>query len=76
MRKNEELYQKVQEWFARMPKQLRCPACADHHWELRFLEDTVGTENAPAQTPSVITVMCSCCGHLSFFDAKVMGLKD
>jgi hypothetical protein len=65
----------VQEWAKRLPRQLRCPACNDHHWELRSLDDILGKPaNDPAAIPPVITIMCTCCGHLGFFDSKAMGL--
>jgi hypothetical protein len=73
---NEDLYDKVQEWAKRQPQQLRCRACDSHHWELRSLDETFGGHSAdePADIPPVITIMCTCCGHLSFYNSKAMGL--
>jgi hypothetical protein len=72
---DDTLYQKVLDRVQKMPKQLRCPACNDHHWELRSMDETFGTSSEKAgKVPPVITIMCTCCGHLSFFDTKGLGL--
>ena len=66
----EELEAKVRAYLDRLPRKLRCPACDDHHWQLRTLDDAP----AEGQMPRVITIMCTCCGHLTFFDSQGMGL--
>jgi RNase P subunit RPR2 len=71
---DDALYQKLLVRFAQMPKQLRCPACDDHHWELRSMEETFG--GSPGTVPPIVTIMCQCCGHLSFFDSKGLGLTS
>lgn len=70
--RHEDLEAKVQAWAARLPRQLRCPACDDHHWQLRFLDEKPTDDER--ELPPVVTLMCTCCGHLSFFDSKGMGL--
>ena len=72
---DDALYQKLLARFEQMPKQLRCPACDDHHWELRSMDETFGRET-PGKVPPIITIMCQCCGHLSFFDSKALGLTQ
>jgi RNase P subunit RPR2 len=77
MPSQEELYQKVKEWMDRLPRQLRCPACDDHHWELHSLEETLGLQAGTTSAPlSVVPIHCQCCGHISFFSAKAMGLSS
>lgn len=72
----EELYNKVHQWTEKLPRQLQCPACHDHQWELRTLEETLGVAtDEKVDIPPVITIMCRCCGHLSFFASKGMNLK-
>lgn len=73
MNSDEELYNLVRAWVDGLPRQLTCPACHEHHWELRSLEETLGgTAAAPGRLPAVVTIMCQCCGHLSFFDTKAL----
>lgn len=73
MHNDEDLYNLVKSWVDKLPRQLTCPACHDHHWELRSLEETLrGAAAAPGQVPPVVTLMCQCCGHLSFFDTKAL----
>ena len=72
---DDALYQKLLARFAKMPQQLRCPACNDHHWELRSMDETFGSADSPGKIPPIVTIMCLCCGHLSFFDSKGLGLE-
>jgi hypothetical protein len=59
----------------KLPNQLKCPACNDHQWELRSLEETLGiVPDKQADVPPIIPIMCRCCGHLSFFFTKAMDL--
>lgn len=71
---HDELYGKVREFVDKLPKKLHCPACNDHHWELRFLDNALVAAAPTEKIPPVVTIMCTCCGHLSFFDTKAMGL--
>ncbi|OAI41212.1 hypothetical protein AYO40_03640 [Planctomycetaceae bacterium SCGC AG-212-D15] len=76
MASDSELYEMVLKWAATLPRQLKCPACNDHEWELRSMEETFGKpEGAAVKIPPIVTIMCRCCGHLSFFDSKAMGLS-
>jgi hypothetical protein len=73
---DDPLYQKLLARFEQMPNKLRCPACSDHHWQLRSMEDTFGSSGDAGKIPAIVTIMCLCCGHLSFFDSKALGLTQ